>query len=202
MFEKPVIGIVGGIGCGKSTVAGCFADLGCVVLDADDLAHEVLDEPDVLDALVDRWGEDVLNDQGCADRAVIAAKVFESPTELDFLNGLIHPRVLARCEAIITAYQTDPDIRGIVLDMPLLLEVGWEKKCDFLVFVECSDEKRRQRIAKNGKFDIDQLKKRENFQISLDKKKRKAHYIICNNSGKSDLTEQVAQIFTDIAANM
>jgi len=199
--KKLIIGILGGIGCGKSTVARQFGEFGCAVIDADVLAHDILDEPEVLDALVDRWGEDVLDDAGDADRRAIAAKVFDAPGEMDFLQRLVHPRVLGRCEAVMEAYRTDPDVSGIVLDMPLLLEVGWEKKCDFLVFVECSDEKRRLRVAKNGKIDIEQLKKRENFQISLDKKKEKAHYVVYNNSDKSDTAGQVAQIFSSMTGN-
>jgi len=121
--------------------------------------------------------------------------------ELDFLNGLVHPRVLGRTEAVIKAYQTDSEICGIVLDMPLLVEVGWEKKCDFLVFVDCSEDKRRHRIKKNAEIDVNQLKKRENFQISLDKKKQKAHYVVNNNSDKSDMAEQIAQIFSSITGS-
>jgi dephospho-CoA kinase len=82
-----------------------------------------------------------------------------------------------------------------------LLEVGWEKKCDFLVFVDCGEEKRRRRIEKNAKIDIEQLKIRENFQISLDKKKEKAHYTVNNNSDKSDMAEQVAQIFSSMTGS-
>ena len=201
MSKIPVIGIVGGVGSGKSAVAGCFADLGCKVLDADAIAHEVLGQPDVLGVLVEQWGPDVLDDAGRVDRRKVAERVFGSPQERDFLNGLIHPPVLERCEAVIEAFRNEPNVVGIVLDMPLLLEVGWEKKCDFLVFVDCCEEIRRLRVQKNGKFDIEQLKIRENLQISLDKKKEKAHYSVNNNSDKSDMAEQVAQIFSNMAGN-
>ena len=195
-------------------MAGAFADLGCVLIDADAIAHEVLDEPDVLGELMARWGADVLDSAPStgsgrasstssrrADRAKIAEIVFDSQQELDHLNGLIHPRVLERATAMLETCRSDADVAGIVLDMPLLLEVGWEKKCDFLVFVDCSEEKRRHRIAKNGKIDNEQLKKRENFQISLDKKKEKAHYRIDNNNDKSDITEQIAQIFSSMTGS-
>ncbi|RKY12177.1 MAG: dephospho-CoA kinase, partial [Planctomycetota bacterium] len=172
--------------------------VGCGVLDADALAHDILNEPVVLTAMVGRWGGDVLDDAGGVNRRWIAEKVFDSPRELNFLNGLVHPRVLKRFEVAIETYQADPDICGIVLDMPLLLEVGWGEKCDFLIFVDCSEKKRAERITKNGKIDIEQLKKRENVQISLDKKKQKAHYRVNNNSDESDVAEQVAQIFSNI----
>ncbi len=201
MKAKLIIGILGGIGCGKSTVAACFANFGCRVIDADAIAHEVLDESDILAKLTARWGTDAMDAAGLADRGWIGERVFGSQEELNFLNHLIHPRVLKRFEAVIKAYQTDSEICGIVLDMPLLLEVGWEKRCDFLVFVDCSEEKRRERIAKNAKIDIEQLKKRENFQISLDKKKQKAHYVVSNNSDKSDVAEQIAQIFSNMTGS-
>jgi len=201
MLKKPLIGILGGIGSGKSTVAACFAEFGCRVIDADAIAHEVLDEPDISEKLTERWGAYVLDGAGLADRGWIAERVFGVPEDLDFLNGLIHPRVLEQAETIIRMYQADSDVCGIVLDMPLLLEVGWEKKCDFLVFVDCSEDKRAERIAKNAKIDIKQLKKRENFQISLDKKKQKAHYVVNNNSDKSDIAEQIAQIFSNMTGS-
>jgi dephospho-CoA kinase len=201
MKKKPIIGILGGIGSGKSEVARAFEELGCVVIDADLIAHDVLDETAVADAMVARWGDNTLDGTGRVDRGWIGERVFDSPEELDFLNALIHPRVLERCESAIHSCQADSDVCGIVLDMPLLMEVGWEKKCDFLIFVDCSELKRRERIAKNAKIDIEQLKKRENFQISLDKKKQKAHYVISNNSDKSDMAEQIARIFSSITGS-
>ena len=115
-----------------------------------------------------------------------------------FLNDLIHPEVLRKCRSLISQYKDDETITGIILDMPLLLEVGWEKKCDFLIFVACEEAERIEWALKNGKMDIEQLKKRENLQISLDKKRQIAHYRVYNNSDESDVAEQIAQIFSNI----
>jgi dephospho-CoA kinase len=192
---------LGGIGCGKSTVAACFAELGCVVIDADAIAHEILDEADISAKLIDRWGTEVLDSKGVVKRDKVAEHVFDSEEELDFLNALVHPRVLERVQVLIDTHRSDSDISGIVLDMPLLVEVGWEKRCDFLIFVNCCEDKRRGRIAKNAIIDTEQLKKRENFQISLDIKTEKAHYVVSNNSDKSDMAEQIAQIFSSITGS-
>ncbi|MHC5018311.1 MAG: dephospho-CoA kinase [Planctomycetota bacterium] len=159
-------------------------------MDADAIAHEILDQADISQKLIDRWGTGVLDSNGVVSRDKLAGHVFGSEEALKFLNALVHPRVLERVE-----------VSGIVLDIPLLMEVGWEKRCDFLIFVNCSEEKRRERIAKNAKIDIEQFKKRENFQISLDKKKEKAHYEVSNNSDKSDMAEQIAQIFSSITGS-
>lgn len=196
--NKPVIGILGGIGAGKSTVARGFGALGCVVIDADGLAHAVLCEPETIAAVCERFGPDVLNPAGQIDRAALAGRVFECSDDIAFLNGLVHPAVLKKCEELIRQYRSRDDIAAIVLDMPLLVEAGWEKKCDFLVFVDCEESKRLERMRKNGKLDVEQLKKRENFQISLDKKRPIAHYRVNNNSDESDVVEQIAQIFSSI----
>jgi dephospho-CoA kinase len=201
MALLPVIGILGGIGSGKSTVARCFGRLGCEVIDADSIAHELLFESGIIRSLLDKFGPEILNLQGHIDRSKLAARIFDHPDETAFLNHLIHPRLLQRCQDRINVLHSNPDIRGIVLDMPLLMEVGWDKRCDFLVFVECDGEKRRQRIQENKQLDVEQIKKRENFQISLDKKRQKAHYRVNNNSDESDMAEQVAQIFLNITSN-
>ncbi len=198
MSKKPVIGILGGIGSGKSTVARAFGALGCAVIDADALAHEVLDQPETAAAVDWRFGTDVLDSDGAIDRVALGERVFDNPDDLAFLNGLIHPMVLQQCETLIAEYQQKEETAGIVLDMPLLMEVGWEKKCDYLVFVDCDEKKRLERSLKNGKMDKKRLKKREKFQISLDKKKQIAHYRVHNNSEMSDVAEQVAQILSSI----
>ncbi len=197
--KTPVIGILGGIGSGKSTVARQFGGLGCAVIDADAIAHEVLQQPGVVAAVKGRFGADVLDAAGRVDRGALAERVFDRADDVAFLNALVHPRVLKRCEDLIEHCRADDRVAGVVLDMPLLLEAGWEKKCDFLIFVECDEEKRLERMLKKGKIDEKQLKKREKFQISLDKKRHMAHYIVYNNSDESDSAEQIAQLFSIIA---
>jgi len=87
------------------------------------------------------------------------------------------------------------------LDMPLLVEVGWEKLCDKLVFVDCKPQIRTERAKKAGVFSKNQLKIRENFQISLDKKQNITDNTIDNNSDFPALVRQVANVFTEIMSN-
>jgi len=198
---KKVIGILGGIASGKSTVANSFAPLGCAVISADVVAHGLLEEPDVKEAIVRVFGEKVLDAKGRVDRKSLGRIVFEDGAELERLNGLVHPRVMTEVERLIGVYQCDRAVKAIVLDVPLLAEVGRLDLCDVLVFVEANEQNRFERLKKSGKFDENELKKREKFQISLDKKKNSAHYIICNNSDDSDVAEQVAQLFSTITGN-
>ncbi|HOK95234.1 MAG TPA: dephospho-CoA kinase [Anaerohalosphaeraceae bacterium] len=200
-MTPPIIGILGGIASGKSTVAKHFERLGCRVIEADSIAHQVLNDPEIIRDITDRYGREILNSSGLIERKKIAEQVFSNPDELGFLCRIIHPRVLQQCQILLDSFSTDPNVRGIVIDMPLLLEVGWDKKCDFLIFVECDEEKKLQRVCKNGKIDLLQIKKREKFQISLDKKRQMAHYRIINNSDESELAEQVVKIFSTITGN-
>ena len=198
--EKPVIGILGGIGSGKSTIAAEFAKLGCKVIDADRIAHELLDEPVVREKVVGLFGQTVLDSSGKIDREKLAEAAFADDMILESLNRIIHPPVLQRTQELIEKFESQNQVKAIVLDMPLLAEVGWHKRCDKLIFVNCEKKLRLQRAKKMG-FDENQVKIRENFQISLDNKASLADNIIENNSDFSAIVRQVTGIFSYIVDN-
>ena len=150
-----IIGLIGRIGAGKSTVAERFAVHGAHVIDADRIAHEVLEEGDVVGQIVDRFGVDVLDADGRIRRRAVADRVF-GPTPdharaLEWLEALVHPRVRSRIEAQLAALALQAREDGhdtvVVLDVPLLVQAGWADRCDRLVEVSCSEEIRRQRLA-------------------------------------------------------
>ena len=199
--KKPIIGILGGVGSGKSTVAAEFAKLGCKVIDADKIAHELLDKPAAREKIIGLFGESILNSAGEIDRKRLADIVFTNGDKLSLLNSIVHPFVLARAEQLIKQYNRQNRVKAIVLDIPLLVEVGWAKRCDRLIFVDCKRQLRVNRAKKIGIFDENQLKIRENFQISLDNKVNIADNVIDNNSGFSALVKQVADIFSGITGN-
>jgi dephospho-CoA kinase len=206
--KKPVIGIIGGMCSGKSTVAGELAKLGCAVIDADEIAHQLLDDKDVQEEIIRLFGKDVLDEEGKVNRVELANRTFGDAGKLSLLTGVLHPKVLARVEQLIARYTQEPwfdsahhrAVKAIVLDMPLLMEVGWKKRCDRIIFVDCDLPVRRKRAQKMGFFDAEQLKVRENLQISLDKKKRIADNIVDNNSDLSGLSKQITCIFSSIVA--
>jgi dephospho-CoA kinase len=195
--KKPIIGIMGGIGSGKSTVAAEFAKLGCKIIDADTIAHDLLEENEVRRQIIDLFSNEILDSHGKIDRKKISEIVFNNPELLFKLNNIIHPGVLQKTEELIEQYNKDNQCKAIILDMPLLLEVGWEKRCDRLIFVDC-DEKTRNNRVKNKFSEKNNIKNRENFQISLDKKKNIADNTVNNNSDFSSLVRQIAEIFSYI----
>ena len=153
-----VIGLVGRIGAGKSTVARMFAALGAEVVDADAVAHEVLEEPEVRDAVVARFGAAVIDQAGRVSRAAVAARVFgatpDHASALADLEAIVHPpvrrRIGARLAALRAAEEADGRRRVAVLDVPLLVKSGWDAACDRLVVVECAEPVRRSRLAARG----------------------------------------------------
>jgi len=199
--KKPIIGVLGGIYSGKSTVAAEFAKLGCKVIDADKIAHELLQKKAVREKIVSLFGRAILNSAGKIDHKNLAKVVFADAGKLSSLNKIIHPFVLKRAEGLIKQYNRQRPVKAIVLDMPLLVEIGWSKRCDRLIFVDCKRQIRIDRAEKMGVFDENQIKIRENFQISLDNKAGIADNVIDNNSDFSALVRQVADIFSYIVNN-
>ena len=198
--KKPIIGILGGIGSGKSTAAAEFAKLGCKVIDADKIAHELLEEPSVKEKVVGLFSRSILNPEGKIVREKLAEVVFTDADKLSSINEIIHPIVLQRAEKLIKKYNSQKQVKAIILDMPLLVEVGWDKRCNKLIFVNCDQKLRLNRVKKLG-FDKNQVKIRENFQISLDNKANLADNTIENNSDFSVLAKQVVNIFSYIMYN-
>ncbi len=188
-----VIGIVGGIASGKSTVAAELAALGAVVLDADRAAHQAISRPEVKRALVERWGESILDDSGEADRRAIAERVFFSSDtnsqELQFLEYLLHPLVRRQFESEL-AELTKQGSAAAVIDAPLLLEAGWEDLCDFLIFVESSDQNRAERIGPRN-WSHSEISRREAAQMPIDEKRRRATHVIRNLGSREDLQAAV-----------
>lgn len=196
--KKPIIGILGGIASGKSTVAAEFARRGCKIIDADEIVHELLQKTVVKDKITGLFGQAILDSAGKIDHRKLAEVVFTDADKLSSLNKIIHPLVLERTEELIELYNRQGGIKAIVLDMPLLAEVGWTERCDRLIFVDCKPTLRIERAKKMRGLDENQIKIRENFQISLDNKATIADNSIDNNSDFQALVRQVFDVFSYI----
>ena len=196
--SKPVIGLLGAPGSGKSTIARQFASLGCAVIDADQLAREALDDPEVRAELVRWWGEGVLTPEGQVDRKAVAGIVFAEEGELRKLESLVHPRVNARRAALHERYQRDPAIRAIVEDCPLLLEMNLDGICDVLVFVDVPRKVRLERVKRARGWSEQELSRREKKQFPLDIKRRRADDVIHNADGEAQSLEQVRRVLSQI----
>ena len=167
---KPIIGIIGGVGAGKSSVARLLCELGAGVVDSDHDVRELLDDPEII-ATLGRWFEGVVRaDGGGIDRGALAQIVFNQPAQRERLEGLLYPRLAERRAESARSFEADPAIRAIVYDAPKLLEAGLQDECDALIFVEAERIHRLQRVARERRWQEQELQRRENSQYPLDKK--------------------------------
>ena len=168
-----VVGLMGGIGAGKSTVAGMLRDLGASVFDADREAHEVLAE------------------LGHTDRKAIADRVFRDPQALKALEARIHPRVRARMEDWLKQ-QTAP---AAVLDIPLLDEAGFAPLCDVLLFVDAPEGVRAERLKASRGWAPDEAARRQALQGDLAAKRAKARASVSNGGDLTETRRQVTEFW-------
>ena len=190
----PVIGLLGGPGAGKSYLAGLFEQLGGKVIDADTIAREALELPEVRATLVEWWGPDILTADGRIDRPAVGRRVFEAPGELARLESLIHPRVNAKRQELREQYRSDPAVTAIIEDCPLLLERGLNDDGDVLVFVEASRETREKRVLETREWSAAELDRREKNQLPLDIKRGRADYVFDSEADPIALATQAREI--------
>lgn len=193
--KTPVIGLTGGIASGKSTVAKHLGELGAVVINADAIAHEVLQSPVIRNKIQAHWGDALLDAQGHPDRARIADHVFENPHKLAMLNSWVHPPTLEKIRAYIDKARRNPDTPMIVIDAPLLIETGRDAWCDIVVFIDTTQSERAKRTRADRNWPLQELTRREGRQCSLDKKRQRADYILDNNGPPEALPAKVAELF-------
>ncbi len=198
MTSKPVIGLLGGVGAGKSTVAAELAALGCGVIDADAIGHELLSDPEVTEELVRLWGRGVLGVDGEVDRSFVGSRVFGDAEALAALNATMHPRMRRRMDERIEQMRSDPGVAAVVMDAALLLETDWQDLCTVFVFVRAGDQQRARRVEQARGWSHEDWAAREKSQKPLDMKADRADYVVDNRSCLSCLREQVRTIFHQI----
>lgn len=198
--SKPIIGLCGGIGSGKSLVAREFERLGCLLVDSDRLNQEVLDRPEVARQLEEWWGPTVRRPDGRVSRHEIARIVFTDASERVRLESLTHPLIAARREDMISSGFEDPAVRAIILDSPLLLESQLDRRCDAVVFVEADESQRTNRVRDSRGWDIEELRRRERWQLPLDQKRSRADFVVDNRGGPEALPAQVSRILEQVVA--
>jgi len=192
--RKLVIGLLGGIGSGKSLVASLFHKQGAKVMDADKLGHQALQDPDIREKILSRWGRDLLDTQGTIDRKKLAAIVFSQPAERKILESFVHPFIAGRIREEVVKGFHDPGCRFLVLDAAVMLEAGWNKACDRLVFIDTPKNQRLDWITKTRGWTEQQLEDREKAQLPLEQKAVLADHIIQNNGSQEKLQQQVEEL--------
>jgi dephospho-CoA kinase len=188
------VGLTGGIGAGKSMVAQFFAELGALVIDADQLARMAIERgSDGFAEVLLRFGDEVITN-GDIDRKKLADIIFHDPAARGDLESIIHPRVQAIfAEAVADLNQEDI----LIYEIPLLVETGAAEKFDYIITVESDLELRKERLLKRGLY-ISQIEKRIAAQASPESREAAADVVIFNNSDEDSLLRQVENLWESV----
>lgn len=190
----PVVGLIGGIGSGKSLVAGYLAELGARVIDADKIGHEALRQPEVREQAIHRWGPAILTEEGNIDRRKLGRIVFADASERRALEAMVHPWIGRRIHEQLTHAQHDPQARFVVLDAAILLETGWDRVCDYVIYVDSPRAERLQRLQAQRGWNEKEVTAREGSQLPLEEKRGRADAIVDNSGDPAQTRRQVEQL--------
>ncbi len=194
-----VIGLTGGMGAGKSTVARLLVEHGAHVIDADEIAREVVapGEP-ALAAIAEEFGDGVLTDDGALDRAAMAAIVFNDEERLAALEAITHPAIRGRIEARLAEHREADDGRVVVLDHPLLVETGLAADLEVVVVVTAPEGLRVQRLAEGRDIDPEDARARMRNQTGDEERRAAATHVVVNDGDLDELRARVAEVWASV----
>lgn len=195
MGKVPFVGLTGGLGAGKSTALAALRRLGAATLSTDAVVHELYASPELRDAVVARWGDEVAPG-GVVDRAAIAARAFAAPEERAWLESEIWPRVGARLAAWREEVGArEPAPPAAVVETPLLFEAGMEAIYDATVAVIADEDVRAQRAAARGHVALDERAAR---QLPQEEKARRATYTVTNSGTIEELERELSGLLASL----
>jgi dephospho-CoA kinase len=193
------VGLTGGLASGKTFVGKTLADLGCHLIQADELGHQVLlPGAEAYDPVVREFGAGMLAEDGTIDRRKLGRLVFERPELLEKLNGIVHPAVF-RIEERMLAEFVAADPRGIaVVEAAILVETGSYKKFDRLIVAVCTFEQQLERAMRRDSSTRDETLARLKRQLPLEEKVRVADYVIDTSGTKESTIEQTQAAYRSL----
>ena len=194
-----IAGLTGGLACGKSFVAAAFQDLGCHIIEADALGHEVLrPEGEAYAAVIAQFGRSILDDQGSIDRPKLAALVFRDTAALEKLNAIVHPAVQQRAARQFREIGARDPHAIVIYVAAILIESGGYKTCDKLIVVSCTRQQQVERAMHRHDANMADVLARLERQMPVEKKLEFADYVIDTTGTKEDTLRQTKIVFEDL----
>lgn len=196
------VGLTGGIATGKTTVAAMLRELGCRLLEADKIAHQMI-EPDgpAYNEVVREFGRGILTPEGLVDRKKLGPIVFAEPARLARLNAIVHPPVLTEQTRQLAAIEKADPHSIAVVEAALLIEAGFDRKLDYLIVTWCTPEQQLARLTQSALgrgLTVEQARQRIAAQMPVDEKKKRADAVL-DCSGTIDHTRaQVIELFAKL----
>jgi dephospho-CoA kinase len=193
------VGLTGGLASGKSFVGHALADLGCHLIEADKLGHEVmLRGAEAYDAIVREFGPGILETDGQIDRHRLSTLVWDRPERLEKLNSIVHPPVVAREERRMAEIAQSAPHGIAVVEVAILVETGRYRKFDKLIVVTCTAEQQMERALKRGSYSKEEILARLSRQLPLEEKVRVADYVIDTSGSKESTLQQVQTVYESL----
>jgi dephospho-CoA kinase len=193
-MAKPIIGLIGGIGSGKTAVAAEFARLGAAVISGDQLGHEALRQPEIRARVIERFGVEIGKENGDIDRRKLGAIVFANVSQLRELEKIVFPWIEKGLAEQVATAQRDSAMPLIVVDAAVMLEAGWEKLCDKIIFVDAPKDQRLTRLRQERGWTDKEVEARSEVQLPLPEKRSRADATISNSGMTADLAVQINQL--------
>jgi dephospho-CoA kinase len=196
---------VGGVGSGKSTLARRLSAAGnYFYIDGDEIGHQVLEFPSIKQKLRSRFGEAIFDSAGHVVRSTLGRIVFGNESDhrraRKDLESIVHPAIRKTIRERIETARATGEYDGILLDAAVLLEAGWKNAVDAVVFVETTEEQRRQRVVEQRGWSLDQWRHREASQLSLEEKRNAADYVIDNSRNIDDAVRELESVIRQTAS--
>ncbi len=193
------VGLTGGLASGKSFVGEALSNLGCHLIQADELGHEVLmPGAEAYEAVVREFGAGVLAGDGTVDRSRLAAEVFERPERLAKLNSLVHPPVIRREEEMLKEFEARDPAGIAVMEAAILIETGSYKRFARIIVVVATREQQVERAMGRG-LSREEALARIGRQMPLEEKRKYADYVIDTSGRKEDTLRQVGEVYRALA---
>jgi dephospho-CoA kinase len=190
------VGLTGGLACGKSFVGEILASFGCLLVQADELGHEVLAPGgEAYDDVVREFGREILSPSGEIDRRLLARQVFGAPQRLARLNAIVHPPVLRREDALIQEFAAREPGGIAVVEAAILIETGSYKRFDRIILVTCSEAQQVERAMRRDGAALPDVRARLGRQMPLDEKRKYADFVIDTSGEKEDTLRQTRAVY-------
>jgi dephospho-CoA kinase len=182
------------MGSGISEVAAELAKRGARVISGDRLGHEALRQPEIRSQIVERWGREILDEKEEIDRRKLGHIVFADALERRKLEALVFPWIEAGIQREIAKAQADPEVNLVVVDAAIMIEAGWNKFCNRIVYVDAPRNLRLKRLAAQRGLSAREVEMREAAQLSVTEKADRADDFVDNSGSPEQLVQQLEKL--------
>ena len=205
--KKPVIGLVGGVGAGKSFLSRALAENpGFAIINGDSMGHEVLRQSATKSQIRQHFGDSVFDEKGEVIRPAVGKLVFgtgpEERAARETLERIVHPQIRELLKQEIDKAKSSPIIKAIILDAAVLFEAGWRDLCDAVIFLDVPESERLARVQKNRGWTRKDFLTRESSQLAVESKREKSDFVLDNSGSAENSVSQFNQIFSQITDDL